>query len=420
MSRDRRPTFLAPFSVRGFRFLWVADLLTAAAIEMEVLILGWYMLVETGSVVLLTLLGAVQFTGTLVAPLFGVFGDRIGLRTLLATMRAAYALLATLLTLLAFTGNLSPVVVLVVAGIASLFRSSDTGMRAALVAHIVPVHQLMSAIAVARTTSDAARIAGALTGAGLFAWLGLAPAYLIVAACHLMGCLLTLGARPNPGATDVTAGAPSVQRGSHWRDLREGLAYVWRTPHLNAAVWLAFLANLTALPLSSGLLPYVAREVYRLDQNGLGALVACFGIGALIGSLTVSLGGTRIRAGRSMLGAAAAWYALLIVFAHVPTAAGGMIMLVFAGLAQSLCMVPLAAMMLRTTSVQFRGRVMGARMLAINSLPVGLLAAGPLIERMGFRSTMTLYAATGLVMVLAIAVGWRKSLLSIDAAANRR
>ena len=49
---------LAPFRVPSFRFQWPADLLTSWAFEMENLILGWYVLVETGSVVLLTLFGA--------------------------------------------------------------------------------------------------------------------------------------------------------------------------------------------------------------------------------------------------------------------------------------------------------------------------------------------------------------------------
>ena len=41
-----------PFRVRNFRYRWPADLLTSWAFEMEALILGWYILVETGSVVL--------------------------------------------------------------------------------------------------------------------------------------------------------------------------------------------------------------------------------------------------------------------------------------------------------------------------------------------------------------------------------
>ena len=41
---------LAPFAVRSFRFQWPADLATSWAFEMEALILSWYVLVETGSV----------------------------------------------------------------------------------------------------------------------------------------------------------------------------------------------------------------------------------------------------------------------------------------------------------------------------------------------------------------------------------
>ena len=61
---------------------------------MEQLILGWYILVETGSVLMLTLYASFGFIGTLIAPMFGVVGDRIGHRDLLAMMRAIYAVLA--------------------------------------------------------------------------------------------------------------------------------------------------------------------------------------------------------------------------------------------------------------------------------------------------------------------------------------
>jgi hypothetical protein len=67
---------LAPFQVRSFRFQWPADLLTSWGIEMENLVLGWYILVETGSVLALTLFWALhsrrcsawQATGSAIAP----------------------------------------------------------------------------------------------------------------------------------------------------------------------------------------------------------------------------------------------------------------------------------------------------------------------------------------------------------------
>ena len=50
LSEPTRPSALAPFRIRNYRFQWPADLLTSWAFEMETLILGWYVLVETGAV----------------------------------------------------------------------------------------------------------------------------------------------------------------------------------------------------------------------------------------------------------------------------------------------------------------------------------------------------------------------------------
>ena len=410
----RAPT-LAPFRVRSFRFQWPADLLTSWAFEMETLILGWYVLVETGSVLMLTAFGALQYLGTLIAPMFGVVGDRIGQRKLLCGMRAAYTVLAAALMLLAFAGALSPAPVLVIAALSGMVRPSDIGVRSALVAETIPADQLMAAMGISRTTSDSARIAGALSGAGLFAALGIGSAYMMVTAFYALGLAFTFG---TAARTSISAGG--VERSSPWRDLREGIRYVWTNPHLRAGMWLAFLVNLTAFPLSIGLLPYVAREIYRTDQIGLGYLVASFAFGALIGSTALSVPTTAMRPARTAIAFTFVWYALLLVFAQMQSAPGGIAVLALAGFAQSFSLVPLSVMLLRTSSEAFRGRVMGVRMLAIYSLPVGLLAAGALIEHIGFGATASLYAAVGLVFTAIIGVRWRTHLWRLDAPANAR
>jgi hypothetical protein len=183
---------------------------------------------------------------------------------------------------------------------------------------------------------------------------------------------------------------------------------------------IAFLVNLTAYPLSNGLLPYVAKEIYRIDQTGLGYLVASFAVGAITGSIALSTHGAAIRPARMMIVFAAVWYALLLVFARMETAFGGIVMMALAGLAQSLCLVPLAVMLIRTSEPKFRGRVLGVRMLAVYGLPIGLLATGPLIERIGFATTATLYALFGLAATAAIALRWRRHLWPAEAPGNAR
>lgn len=387
---------------------------------METLILGWYVLVETGSVLMLTVFAALQYLGTLIAPMFGVVGDRIGHRNLLCGLRSIYALLATVLMTLAFARMLSPLVVLGIAAMGGIVRPSDQGLRGAIVAETVPADQLGSAMGISRTTTDSARVAGAIVGAGLFAALGMGPAYLAVATLYVLGLLLSLGIVRSSAHPATDAAASGAVRLSAWGDLREGITYVWTTPHLLAAMWIAFLANLAAFPLLTGMLPYVARDIFRTDQTGLGYLAASVAAGALLGSIALSFISAWARPGRMMIVFAAVWYTLLLLFGQMQGIVGGIAILVLAGFAQALCLVPLSVMLLRTSNQKFRGRVMGVRMLAVYGLPLGLLAAGALIDLIGFTRTTMLYGLTGLLFTLLIAVRWRDHLWSLEAPANAR
>jgi MFS family permease len=392
-------------------------MLTSWAFEMEVLILGWYILVETGSVVALTAFGSLMFTGTLVAPMFGVFGDRIGHRNLLAGMRATYAVLATTMLTLAFTGLIAPMYVFILSAILGLIRPSDLGVRGALVASTMPHAHLVSAMSLSRTTMDSARVAGALTGAGMFAALGMGPAYVVIACLYLVSTALTLCISPASEKKLSTEAEATIERASPWRDLSEGIAYIWNTPRMQAAMWVAFLVNLTAYPFTGSLLPYIARNVHHTDQTGLGYMSATFAFGALAASMVLSnIHGVKLA--RVMLLATVSWYVILIVFAHSQSMPAALACLAMAGFAQSFSMIALAVILLRTAGERFRGRVMGVRMMAIYSLPIGLLVAGPLIERMGFASTATLYASVGLLFMLLIAVRWREDLWRPLAPAN--
>ncbi len=408
---------LTPFRVRSFRFQWPADLLTSWGTEMENLVLGWYVLVETGSVMLLTLFWAMQYLGTLLAPVLGMVGDRFGHRRILCAMRATYTLVAATVAALAFAGALHPLEVFIVAALSGLIRPSDQAMRNALVAETMPADRLMVTMGVSRTTADSARIFGALAGAGLFAAFGMGPVYVVITGFYGLGFLLTLGVARGRVRPALLVG---VMRPSSWRDLKDGLVFVRDTPCLLAGMWLAFLVNLTAFPLTSGLLPYVAKDVYHIDQTGLGLLVASFALGSLLGSIVVSLAGRALRPARMMLVFALAWYAMLLVFAHMPGPASGRAVLVAAGIVQSLSLVPMSVMLLHGAGERFRGRVMGVRMLAIYGVPIGLLAAGAVIERVGFAPTVSIYCAIGIVLTFAIALRWRAALWPVDAAANAR
>jgi len=414
--RAPRTKFFAPFKTRGFLFQWPADLLTNWGIEMEILILGWYVLVETESVLLLALFGSLRYLGTLIAPVFGMAGDKFGHRNVLCAMRSVYTVLAVVMMVLAYAGMLVPWHVFVVSTLSGLVRPSDLAMRNALIAAIMPPNLLMGAMGVARTTADVARIFGPIFGAAMIATMGMGPVYLSVAVVYAAGLLLTAmgGAGLRHHRSDM------VGKASFLRETLEGLVFVWRTPCIHAGMWLAFLVNMTAFPITGNLLPYIAREVYHTDQTGLGILTACFAVGALFGSVVLSLVGQHWPTGRTMIIAAVAWYVLVLAFVLMPDAISGGAMLVASGFAQSFSMVPLAVMLLRVSGEQYRGRIMGVRMLAIYGLPIGLMASGFLIEWYGYLLTAASYCIFGIVATLAIALWWRPAIWPLEAPGNAR
>ena len=401
----------AAFRVKSFRFQWPADLLTSWAFEMETLTLGWYVMTQTGSVLMLTVFGSLQFLGTLAAPGFGVLADRLGAGAMLAAMRASYAALATVLMALAMADLVTPVWVLVLATVGGLVRPNDIVMRNALIGDTIPPAHLMGALALSRVTQDSARIGGALAGAGLSTALGLGRTYAVVSLVYVASLALTFGVSWRAPLPDpASAPRASVVSASGWRDLLNGLTYAVTTPALLGIMLLAFAINLTAYPISGGLLPYAAERVYHVDARGLGLLAASFSLGALAGSMAMVVTGGPERPARATLVHTALWYALLLVFAHVGRVGVGMATLLAAGFVQSIAMISMSATMLADAAPGFRARVIGVRMLAVYGLPLGLLAAGLLIPRVGYRSALTLYTTLGLTVTIVIGLVWRAAL----------
>jgi hypothetical protein len=66
--------------------------------------------------------------------------------------------------------------------------------------------------------------------------------------------------------------------------------------------------------------------------------------------------------------------------------------------------------LLRGVEARFRARVMGIRMLVVYGLPVGLLLAGAMIERIGYPATATIYSVFGVAVTAYVAYHWRQTL----------
>ena len=198
--------------------------MTSSALEMETLVLGWYILVGTGSVVMLTMFGALLFLGNASVSV-GVVADRIGQRRLLSILRTLYVILSSVVVLVILLDKLTPELVLVIALLSGLVRPSEHGTRTFLMASLVPAALLLTATSLTRTTVDSARVVGALVGSGPFAVVGIAATYLVILMLFCVGLVFTFAISVQTLQEHGGRGL-RVIIGFPWEQLREGLGYV--------------------------------------------------------------------------------------------------------------------------------------------------------------------------------------------------
>ena len=86
--------------------------------------------------------------------------------------------------------------------------------------------------------------------------------------------------------------------------------------------------NFAAYPFVGSLLAHVAKDIYALDQRGMGWLIACFAAGALAGSVVLATNGARIRAARTMIVCALLWFVANPIFSWITVPLWGEAMLV--------------------------------------------------------------------------------------------
>ncbi|ALM84538.1 MFS transporter [Bordetella sp. N] len=361
-----------PFAIPNYRRQWAADLSTSCAFEIETLALAWYVLVETGSVVLMAAIASLQYLGTLISPVLGALSDRHGQRNAMLAMRLFYAVVAAMLLLFAQMHWLTPYLALGFATLSGLIRPSDMGMRNVVTSGIVPGYLMLPAIGLSRLTVDLARMGGALTGAALMATLGLAWAYVIVVGLYATAALLTSRLsleRPglHPGGTTV------------FGQFQAALRSVRGTPAQTATMIMAFLVNFSAFPFVTGLLPYVAKDRFGMDEYGLGMLICITATGSVTSSILLS----RLRLAHpamTMLCFSFIWHGLNIAFGATSWLPLAFVLIFLAGVAQNLCMIPMAAFLLGNVAPAVRGSVMGLRSMAIYGLPLGLMLAGLILN----------------------------------------
>jgi MFS family permease len=142
----------------------------------------------------------------------------------------------------------------------------------------------------------------------------------------------------------------------------------------------------------------------EIDAAGLGWLMGTYSAGSLLGSLLIGYFSTMDRAGRAMVVGSIFWHIGILIMAYMQWFYVSLPVLFFVGISQSFAMVTMSMMLLKYTSAEMRGRVLGLRQLAVYGLPVGVLISGFIAENSDVSLALIFNGLLGLfILVLAIA-----------------
>ena len=394
---------LNPFRVLrygDYKFVWSSDALNLWAIEMEIIVLAMFVLRDTGSPLLVGLVGALKFAGTLLGPLYGLMVDRFDRKRLQVFVRSFGALLAVILTVLVITDALVLWHAYVIVTAGSLVRTLDVVLVQALTADAVPAHSLHGAVGLSRSTLDGARVIGSIVGGTIFELLGLDWAYIVISVLYLLATLASL----KIDSRVVVAQASSIGIRS---GISEGFRFVKQSRMLPGLIFFSFLIELSAFPIVNGLMTVIGDELYDLNGTGIGLLAATASIGALVGSLVVGLRRGVSNPGRIVIIGSIVWHLLMLVLATTPPLWLFALVLVLWGISGGVTFVAMVVGLLRAAPTEKRGRVMGIRSLGIYGLPLGLLLGGWISELAGSDVMIGILGGVGLVATLFAAFKWQ-------------
>lgn len=380
MNREKLNNPFIALKHRNFRLYWLGMWVSLIGTWMQNIAQPWLAYSLTRSPLLLSLVGALQFTPVLLFSLFaGVVVDRFQRKKILFFTQTSFLLITLTLAVLVFTGRVRYGHILILASIMGVVNTLDMPTRQAFVVELVGQSDLMNAIALNSTVFNAARIAGPALAGIVMASLGMGFCFLANSLSFAAVIFSLFFIHPYT--------SPQVERPRSpvWKEIKDGLLFIRHTPILLSTVAAMTVVGIFGANYSV-LVPVFTKQILQRGEAGFGFLLSFLGIGSLVGALAVA---AQSRSGpkRSNLEYAPLCLALLLIITGITTryltaglalALTGFFFVTFTSTVNTTLQV--------NTSEEYRGRVMSVYSLVFGgSAPLGNLFSGAVTENFGPR-----------------------------------
>lgn len=266
----------APLRNRIYRVLFIAQLVSNIGLWMQTVGAQWFLVEHHSSAVIVALVQTASLLPTLFLALpAGGLADLLDRRRLLIVVSVYTAVAAGLLTFLAWTDVLTPVMLLAMTFLLGCGSALSAPAWQAIQPELVPKEQIPAASALGSVTVNGARAVGPAIGGVVVAAAGPAAVFAINALTFLaiIGALIWWR-RP--------VAAPTIDRERFGRSMVTGAHYIQSAPVVRRIM---LRSALFALPASAlwALLPLASSQHLHFGASGYGLVLGILGFGALIG-----------------------------------------------------------------------------------------------------------------------------------------
>src|SRR4051794_9702324 len=390
----------APFHLRVFRILWIAQFTSNVGTWMQTVGAQWLMGDLTHDPLKVAL---VQTAMSLPIFMFalpaGALGDVLDRRRLLLASQSFMLAGAATLAALTAADDVTPWILLGLTFAIGAGQAMTAPSWQAIQPELVGRDLIPQASALGATSMNLARAVGPALGGALVATVGPEANFFVNAASFLaVLAVLFLWRREVPASA---LGSEQIRP-----RLRAGTRYARSSPRLRAVLARATLFVIFGSALWA-LLPVVAREELPLGSGGYGLLLGAVGVGAVLGAQVLPAVRERFGMQRLVMGGTALYALACIVLAWVQVVAIVAIALVGAGLAWIGVLSSLNATAQTVLPNWVRARGMAIYLLTFQGgQALGAFAWGLVTQRSGTRLALSVVSG-GLLLGLAAARRYR-------------
>jgi len=366
-----------PLKHRNFRIFWGGQTLSLIGTWMQSVGEGWLALQLSNSALMVGVVAGASALPVLLLSLYGgVVADRNDKLKLVRIAQSLLLVQASVLWWFTESSHLTINWLIILATLNGTISAFEIPARQSFIVELVGREDLVDAIALNSAGFNLARVIGPSIAAIVIGTLG--PKW-----CFALNSMSYLAVLTGLFMIHVPKWERIATLASPIEGMLEGFRYMRDTPLVSVLVRVVGVTSIFGMPFLA-MMPVVARDVVHAGAAGYGILLACVGLGALIGALSMAALGQHIARGKLYVWSAYGFSLGLMVFALMHRLLPAAVILVFVGFAM-LVMGALANGLLQSIAPdELRGRVVSAYVfVAVGLVPVGSFISGALAHVVG-------------------------------------